>query len=168
MNRSMVDRIANAVLYEGYILYPYRPSVKNRQRWTFGGLYPEAYSRQTEGSEPSTNQTECLLRGGTHTTIEVVVRFLHLTARQIGQFDPPLAASDAKETIPFRPVEMLRVDKRIFHSWQEAEEREVAVTEMKAGALDRHPNRLAFSFPGRQWRELDRGRQWESRWRDRS
>ena len=87
------------------------------------------------------------------TTIEVVVRFLHLTARQIGQFDPPLAASDAKETIPFRPVEMLRVGKRIFHSWQEAEEREVAVTAMKAGALERHPNRLGFSFPGRQWRE---------------
>ena len=43
MNRTIVDRIADAVLYEGYILYPYRPSIKNRQRWTFGGLYPEAY-----------------------------------------------------------------------------------------------------------------------------
>ena len=43
MNRALVDRIADAVLYEGYILYPYRPSVKNHQRWTFGGLYPEAY-----------------------------------------------------------------------------------------------------------------------------
>ena len=40
MNRAAVERIAEAVLYEGYILYPYRPSVKNRQRWTFGGLYP--------------------------------------------------------------------------------------------------------------------------------
>ena len=49
MNRALVDPIANAVLYEGYILYPYRPAVKNRQRWTFGGLYPEAYCRQTAG-----------------------------------------------------------------------------------------------------------------------
>jgi len=40
MNRTLVDQIADAVLYEGYLLYPYRPSVKNRQRWTFGGLYP--------------------------------------------------------------------------------------------------------------------------------
>ena len=27
-----------------YFLYPYRPSVKNRQRWTFGGLYPRAWA----------------------------------------------------------------------------------------------------------------------------
>ena len=40
MNKALVDQIVDAVLYEGYILYPYRPSVKNRQRWTFGGLYP--------------------------------------------------------------------------------------------------------------------------------
>ena len=43
MNQALVDRIVNAVLYEGYLLYPYRPSVKNRQRWTFGGLYPRSY-----------------------------------------------------------------------------------------------------------------------------
>ena len=43
MSAEMVRKIADAVLYEGYMLYPYRPSnVKNRQRWTFGGLYPEA------------------------------------------------------------------------------------------------------------------------------
>ena len=37
MNQTLVDQVAAAVLYEGYILYPYRPSVKNRHRWTFGG-----------------------------------------------------------------------------------------------------------------------------------
>ena len=37
MNLERVDQIAKAVLYEGYMLYPYRPSsVKNRQRWNFG------------------------------------------------------------------------------------------------------------------------------------
>src|SRR5690348_18149952 len=41
MNRALVNRIADAVLYEGYILYPYRPSLKNRQRWTFGGRSEE-------------------------------------------------------------------------------------------------------------------------------
>ena len=41
MNLARVEPIVNAVLYEGYMLYPYRASsVKNRQRWTFGGIYP--------------------------------------------------------------------------------------------------------------------------------
>ena len=45
MSGGLVKRIADAVLYEGYMLYPYRPSaVKNRQRFNFGVLYPEAYA----------------------------------------------------------------------------------------------------------------------------
>ena len=32
MSQSLVDKVVEAVLYEGYVLYPYRPSVKNRQR----------------------------------------------------------------------------------------------------------------------------------------
>ena len=36
-----VRRIADAVLYEGYVLWPYRKSaMKNQRRWTFGGVYP--------------------------------------------------------------------------------------------------------------------------------
>ena len=32
-----MEEIANAILYEGYMLYPYRASsVKNQQRWNFG------------------------------------------------------------------------------------------------------------------------------------
>ena len=45
MDTAHVDRLVNALLYEGYLLYPYRPSVKNTQRWTFGGLYPRAGAR---------------------------------------------------------------------------------------------------------------------------
>ena len=45
MTVSLVEKIADAVLYEGYILYPYRPSaVKNQQRWNFGALCPQSYS----------------------------------------------------------------------------------------------------------------------------
>ena len=45
MNTAAADRIAKAVLYEGYMLYPYRPSaVKNQQRFNFGVLYPRAFS----------------------------------------------------------------------------------------------------------------------------
>jgi hypothetical protein len=64
MNLALVERIANAVLYEGYILYPYRPSsVKNRQRWTFGGIVPRSYSEAQGGSDAWQMQTECLVQG---------------------------------------------------------------------------------------------------------
>ena len=88
MNRAVADRVANAVLYEGYILYPYRPSVKNRQRWTFGGLYPEAYCQAQRSGDAPSSQTECLIRGSPATAVEAVVRFLHLTARQVRELIP--------------------------------------------------------------------------------
>lgn len=69
MTSSQIDRIANAVLYEGYLLYPYRPSTKNRQRWTFGGLYPEAFCQAQTGADESFNQTECILRGSRYTRL---------------------------------------------------------------------------------------------------
>ncbi len=67
-----VDAIAKAVIYEGYLLYPYRTSnIKNQQRFTFGGVYPSAF-------DVSTMQTQCLLEGGPEADVEITVRFLHL------------------------------------------------------------------------------------------
>src|SRR4051812_42379012 len=124
MNQSLVDRIVNAVLYEGYILYPYRPSVKNRQRWTFGGLYPRPYSEAHEGSDAWAMQTECLVRGGEGTTLSGKVRFLHLLARLVGELDHPrLDLPDGTEPT-FRLVDSLQVGDRLLHTWQEAVERE--------------------------------------------
>src|SRR3954451_11101055 len=90
MNRSLMDNLVNAILYEGYVLYPYRPSVKNRQRWTFGGLYPEAWARLTGGTDAASNQTECLVHGDGATHFSATVRFLHLTARTTGEIVPAL------------------------------------------------------------------------------
>ena len=57
---AAAERVADAVLYEGYVLYPYRASaVKNRFRWQFGIVAPRS-PRGDEG-EPSFSQTECLL-----------------------------------------------------------------------------------------------------------
>jgi hydrogenase maturation protease len=76
-----VRRIADAVLFEGYLLYPYRPSsVKNRQRWTFGGLFPKSYP-----SDPSAFQAQMLIAGHEPASITVTIRFLHLLARQTPQ-----------------------------------------------------------------------------------
>jgi hypothetical protein len=48
-----IDKIVAAVLYEGYVLCPYRRSaMKNHQRWTFGGVYPRAYSEESAGTDP--------------------------------------------------------------------------------------------------------------------
>ncbi len=153
MNRELVKRIADAVLYEGYILYPYRPSVKNRQRWTFGGLYPEAYCRTQTGADASSSQTECLIEGGPATVLEITVRFLHLTARVVGEFTPPLMQwSEAAEALS-RPVDALRVGERLFHTWQEAEERQITLRELDQGHLAERPQQMSFAFPGRRWCE---------------
>ena len=48
-----IRAIADAVLYEGYLLWPYRRSAqKNQRRWTFGGVYPRAYSEAEGGNDP--------------------------------------------------------------------------------------------------------------------
>ena len=52
MNFDRGRAIADAVLMEGYALYPYRASApKNRYRWTFGVLAPRAWS-EAGGCEP--------------------------------------------------------------------------------------------------------------------
>ncbi|MET7335047.1 hypothetical protein [Nonomuraea sp. NPDC005650] len=76
-----VRQIAQAVLYEGYLLWPYRESsLKNRHRWTIGGVHPEAYGRANEG-HPWLMRTECLLEGGPGDVVDVSVRFLHVVTR---------------------------------------------------------------------------------------
>lgn len=82
MNVSGVESIARAVLYEGYLLYPYRPSaLKNRQQWTFGRVYPRDWSVAQGGTEPWTMQTECLVTGGPDALLSVTVRFLQIVTR---------------------------------------------------------------------------------------
>lgn len=84
MNVKLVEDIAAAVLYEGYILYPYRASaIKNKQRWTFGVVYPRAYAEQQSGADAWSMQTECLVRASSEAVPTVRVRFLHLIARTL-------------------------------------------------------------------------------------
>ena len=117
MSLELVERIANAVLYEGYILYPYRPSsVKNRRRFNFGVLFPPAYCAQQSGTESCTMRTECLIRGGPQTEVDVTLRFL--------------------QVLPGVP-----------ESWQNAMEREVCVRECMLGDLAARARREPFAFP---------------------
>src|SRR5262249_47309269 len=73
--------IADAVLYEGYLLYPYRASAtKNRMRWQFGVLAPTG----ADTGDPSSQQTELLLEATDDAELAVCVRFLRLTTRNEG------------------------------------------------------------------------------------
>jgi hypothetical protein len=153
MNRALVERITNAVLYEGYILYPYRPSVKNCQRWTFGGLYPEAYCQAQSGADAPSNQTECLVEGNSETALAVTVRFLHLTERIVGEVGPPLKEWPTAPEPAFRPVETMRIGDRVFHSWQEAEERRIDLTGLSLGQILQEIHRKRFVFSSRRWLE---------------
>ena len=74
-------QVADAILYEGYLLYPYRGSAqKNQSRFQFGVLMPPAY-RTVDNCEPSASQTECLLECPGDAEVTVFARFLHLQRR---------------------------------------------------------------------------------------
>jgi hydrogenase maturation protease len=136
-------------LYEGYILYPYRPSIKNRRRWTFGGLLPEAYTEARRDGDVSNNQVECLIHGTGASVFDARVRFLQLTDRQVGLFDPPLGAWPEDAAVPpFQPVESLRVGDAIFQTWQEAQKREAHLGESTLDELSERPRETSFTFEG--------------------
>ena len=82
MNFAAVEKIAAAILYEGYILYPYRPTaIKNRQRWNFGTLYPRVYAQAQRPEEPYRLVAECLVTADAEATLDVRLRFLQLLRR---------------------------------------------------------------------------------------
>lgn len=79
MIRDDVRRVADTVMYEGYVLYPYRASAqKNRSRWQFGVLMPPAY-RESDPCERDSMTAECLLEGAGPVT--VTARFLQVQRR---------------------------------------------------------------------------------------
>src|SRR6476646_9220981 len=110
MNLGAVEQIAKAVLYEGYMLYPYRPSsVKNQQRWNFGVLCPQSYSEAQKGSEAWTMQTECLVEGSSMAGLEVRLRFLQLVSRIVGELTMPATELLPGEVPEFRLVHKLEL-----------------------------------------------------------
>jgi hypothetical protein len=148
----MAKKIADAVLYEGYMLYPYRPSaIKNRQRWTFGILYPPSYIEVPNGTERSTMHSECLLQvtGGPtlRPTVQIQLRFLHLLARQVEKSLDDQNVPSASFTGRFQSVPSLIADGRLVESWDESVERSVEI-EFELASLLNSQHRFDFHFPG--------------------
>jgi hypothetical protein len=76
-----LDRLSEAVLHEGYLLYPYRPSaLKNQRHYPLGALYPESFCAQQAGDRAELQMQAVALAPG-DAEIEARLRFLqHLTA----------------------------------------------------------------------------------------
>jgi hydrogenase maturation protease len=149
-----IRAIADAVLYEGYVLWPYRRSaLKNTHRWTFGGVYPRGHAEARDaGDDPWTMQTQCLIEGGGETRVSATLRFLHVVWRQVVGADG-------------RALDELTVGGERHLTWEEAVEREVA---LDAIALDELAagRRIPVSIPaGRERERLGRQgaivRSWE-------
>lgn len=105
---DMVDRwpetdearaVADAIMYEGYLLYPYRrSSPKNRVRWQFGVLLPPDWAQahglddtSVAGSAESWWQrTECLVASAASTppTLRLTVRFLQPQRKDVEELRP--------------------------------------------------------------------------------
>lgn len=88
---AVARQVADAVLFEGYVLYPYRASAaKNRLRWQFGVLVPPGWGAECE--EHDFQHTECLMEPKGDATLAVEVRFLHAQRRTVQQVRQDVAS----------------------------------------------------------------------------
>jgi hypothetical protein len=114
-NWGRARTIADAVLYEGYLLYPYRASSrKNQTRWQFGVLGPPGAARAGIGEDDSLS-AQFLVEGADG--IRLVVRFLQLQHR---------AAERDTGRRRYQPVDELIAPSGSWLSWDEAVEVELS------------------------------------------
>jgi hypothetical protein len=157
MNAALVDGIVKAVLYEGYMLYPYRPSsVKNQQRFNFGVVYPHAYSEAQGGTDAWTMQTECLAFGDDKTQCVIRIRFLRMVARSVAKVLPPSRELYSVTEENIEKVQKLEVDGKMLQPWQEAVDEVIEVTEFNLSSLAALPMQWPFRLSAKQDREAIR------------
>ena len=117
--------VADAVLYEGYVLYPYRASSpKNQVRWQWGVLMPDEVV-SLDPSERSVHTAQVIVDGG-RPTVRVTVRFLQVQRREV----------ERRVEGGFEPAGSVDVGDATYVAWDEAREREITV-EVPAEAADR-------------------------------
>lgn len=104
MTFAVVEKIADAVLFEGYMLYPYRPSaLKNRQRWNFGTLWPRAFALAQRPQEPFSFHAEVLFETDDAAAFDLRLRFLQLVPQpgdESGSWDVGVVRATTIEAIP--------------------------------------------------------------------
>ncbi len=141
MSFELAQKVADAILYEGYVLYPYRASSsKNKVRFQWGVVAPREYS-EAGGSEPWEMQTECLVEPGVAPRIELKVRGLQLQERLVEE----AAGPDA-----FKAVEFLNVGDEMLVAWDEGIEADLEMGGIDLRDLARQgtERRIVFDLPG--------------------
>ncbi|MBW8705994.1 hypothetical protein MBT84_40910 [Streptomyces sp. MBT84] len=94
---TLARQVADAVLFEGSPLHPYRASAaRNGLRRQFGVLVPPAWN--ADGDEYDFQHTECLMEPGTGATLAVELRFLR-ARRPVVQ---PTRSEGGSQTAPGR------------------------------------------------------------------
>ena len=130
--------VADAVMYEGYLLYPYRASAaKNQVRWQFGVLGPQGAAAAGAGEEPDLS-AETLVRRGAATTVTIRLRFLQLQSRSVQAVNAAGAFVDVDE---------LEVDGERWLTWDEAVPCEVVAATVQVDGRD-YDERFAVSVDG--------------------
>jgi hypothetical protein len=139
MTLDLARRAADAVLYEGYLLYPYRSTAaKNQVRWQFGVLGPPGAAEAGLGEEAGL-AVQCLVRPDDGAaTVTVHLRFLQLQRRQAERGTPDGG---------FEPVAELRAGTAVWITWDEAVEVERELGTFPAAEL-RGRVRLTVEIPG--------------------
>jgi hypothetical protein len=141
MSFTLAQKVADVVLYEGYVLYPYRASsAKNRVRFQFGVVAPRG-SVEPGGSDWWDMQTECLVEPGADPVVDLKVRFLQLQARAV-----EAARGDAPEG--FEPVEFLDLGDERLVAWDEGVERELELGGIPLAELLAAERRAVVAVPG--------------------
>lgn len=145
--------VADTVLYEGYVLYPYRASAqKNQLRWQFGVLAPPAYALSA-GSERSSMRSEVIVDPAEHPQLTVRIRCLQVQHRDVAR------SADGGQT--FTMADSISVDGTTVMTWDEALDREVDLDVLDllpiAGARRVHP----FVLPAGEESELLRNHRGE-------
>lgn len=115
MSFDRAIRVADAVLLEGYVLYPYRATApKNRFRFPFGVLAPKGWS-EDGGCEPWWMETQLLLEPGKEWSVDGRLRFLHLRSRTV----------EAKGPHGYVKADRLEAGESLVLPWDEGELREI-------------------------------------------
>lgn len=148
-NLDQVLSVADAVLYEGYLLYPYRAdSRKNQSRWQFGVLGPADAERAGIG-EDSSLSAQLLVRGHGRPTVSVMVRFLQLQRR---------TAERLADDGGFEPVDQLTVADQSWLSWDEAVEHQITFGPFDIADLEAPRTLPVVVQPGTDIENVDGGR----------
>lgn len=151
-----LDRLLDTLQYEGYLLYPFRPSIKNSRRWNSGALFPRKHAEARGGLSPCLMRMELLLAGPESVEVRAKVRFLRVEARTIGKSPDP--DREIRVDAAFPRVPSLEVSGVVHVPWKEGLKREAGLPPQPLSALAKQPVRHAFQCPGDRRRELLRDR----------